>query len=93
MENVASFCGHRIYFVAISYILFQFGIYFSVHFTRFGMSYQEKSGNPAILSRRCIIAFKLSALYKYICTYAVMHLNMYTWSQSYASMTTTRVTR
>jgi hypothetical protein len=38
------FCGHLVYFVAICYIL-----YFLVYFPQFGMLYQEKSGNPAVI--------------------------------------------
>jgi hypothetical protein len=52
-------CGHLVHFAAIWYILRPFGIvcghlvYFVVHwyiFARFGMLYEEKSGNPAPLS-------------------------------------------
>jgi hypothetical protein len=54
------FCGHLVYFVAIWYILRPYGIfcghlvYFMViwHiFPRFGMLYQEKSGNPGLEPR------------------------------------------
>jgi hypothetical protein len=38
-----TFCGHLVYFVAIWDISWLFGIFFP----RFGMLYQEKSGNPA----------------------------------------------
>jgi hypothetical protein len=42
------FCGHLVHFVAIWYILWPFGIFCGhlVCFSRFGMFYQEKSGNP-----------------------------------------------
>jgi hypothetical protein len=36
------FYGHLVYFMVIWYILWALGIFF-----RFGMLYQEKSGNPA----------------------------------------------
>jgi hypothetical protein len=50
-------CGHLVYFVAIWYILWPFGIFcghllyfiFLVYFPQFGMLYQEKSGNPAVI--------------------------------------------
>jgi hypothetical protein len=56
MENVDVFYGHLVYFTAIGYILWPFGI-FCVHlvflmvvctctFSRFGMFSQEKSGKP-----------------------------------------------
>jgi hypothetical protein len=44
MENVGIFYGHFVYFMAILYILWLFGIIFS----RFGMLYQEKFGNPGL---------------------------------------------
>jgi hypothetical protein len=38
-----------VYFIAIWYILFPFVLFYEhlVDFSRFGMLYQEKSGNPA----------------------------------------------
>jgi hypothetical protein len=41
-------CCHLVYFVAIWYILLQFGIFNDslACFPRFGVLYQEKSGNP-----------------------------------------------
>jgi hypothetical protein len=49
MEDVA-ICGHLVNYPAIWHILWPFGIFYPVlvHFTRFGMLYQEKSGNPAL---------------------------------------------
>jgi hypothetical protein len=48
MEDVGIFYGHLVNFPAIWHIAWPFGIFspFLVHFTRFGMLYQEKSGNP-----------------------------------------------
>jgi hypothetical protein len=43
MEHDDPFCGHLVYFIAIWYILWAFGI-FNPHI---GMLHQEKSGNPA----------------------------------------------
>jgi hypothetical protein len=42
------FCGHLLNFVAIWYILWRLGIFYGhlVCFSRFGMMYQGKSGNP-----------------------------------------------
>jgi hypothetical protein len=40
MKAYGLFYGHSVYFTAIWYILLLFG------FSRFGMFYQEKSGNP-----------------------------------------------
>jgi hypothetical protein len=64
MKDVGKFCSHLVHFSAISYILCPFGIFCGhlVHFVviwyilrsfwyifpRFGMLYQEKSGNPAL---------------------------------------------
>jgi hypothetical protein len=50
MENVGKFYDHLIYFTIIGNILWPFGIFFGhleYIFPRFGMLYQEKSGNPA----------------------------------------------
>jgi hypothetical protein len=49
MENVCIFYGHLEYFMTILFILWSFGIFCGnlVHFSRFGMLYQDKSGNPA----------------------------------------------
>jgi hypothetical protein len=54
MENVSIFQGHLVYFMAICNNLWPFGIVSGhlVHFSRFGMFYQEKSGNPATGERR-----------------------------------------
>jgi hypothetical protein len=48
MEDAGIFYGHLVYFSAIWHILWPFGTcsLVLVHFTRFGMLYQEKSGNP-----------------------------------------------
>jgi hypothetical protein len=42
MEDVGIFYGHLVYFVVIWYII-----------PRFGMLYQEKSGNPVCKSHEC----------------------------------------
>jgi hypothetical protein len=44
MENLGIFDDHLVYFTAIGNILWPFGIHI---FPRFGILYQEKSGNPA----------------------------------------------
>jgi hypothetical protein len=49
MNDVGKFYGHLVYlFTAIWYIVCPFGIFAVslVYFSRFGMLYQEKSGNP-----------------------------------------------
>jgi hypothetical protein len=48
MEDVAIFYGRLVYFVAIWYILWPFDIFYGylVYFSRFGILYHEKSGNP-----------------------------------------------
>jgi hypothetical protein len=48
MEEVGIFYGHLVYSTAIWYILWPFGIFYGyfVCFSRFGMLYQEKFGNP-----------------------------------------------
>jgi hypothetical protein len=48
MEHVGKLCGYWVYFVAIWYILWPFGIHilWPFGFSRFGMLYQGKSGKP-----------------------------------------------
>jgi hypothetical protein len=48
MDDVGILYGHLVYFIAIGYILVAFGIFKCdlVYFSRFGMLFQEKSGNP-----------------------------------------------
>jgi hypothetical protein len=48
MEDIGIFYGHLFYFAAILSILGPFGIFIRhfVYFSRFGMLYQENSGNP-----------------------------------------------
>jgi hypothetical protein len=49
IEDVGISYGHLVYFTAIRYTLLTFGILFGtlVYFlSRFGMLYQDKSGNP-----------------------------------------------
>jgi hypothetical protein len=50
MENVGVLCDHLVYFTATGNNLWPFGIFCGhlVFFTRFGMFYQEKSGNPGL---------------------------------------------
>jgi hypothetical protein len=54
MEDIGIVCGHSVKFLAIWYILRPFGKACGhlVYFLRFGMSDQEKSGNPARLVLR-----------------------------------------
>jgi hypothetical protein len=55
MENVDIFYSPLVYFTAIWYILWPFGIIYGnlVYFSRFGMLYKEKSGNPVYSSGSC----------------------------------------
>jgi hypothetical protein len=48
MEDVGIFYGHLVHFTVFCYILLTFGIVCGilVYFSRFGILYQEKSGNP-----------------------------------------------
>jgi hypothetical protein len=48
MEDVGICYGHLVHFTVICYILWTFGIVRGnlVYFSRFGIMYQEKSGNP-----------------------------------------------
>jgi hypothetical protein len=46
LKNVGNFYGHLVYFAAISYIIWPFGM-FCGRVSRFGMLYKETSGNPA----------------------------------------------
>jgi hypothetical protein len=47
MEDGCIFYGHSVHFTAFCYILWTFGIVRGnlVYFSRFGILYQEKSGN------------------------------------------------
>jgi hypothetical protein len=51
MKDVGIFYGYLIYFTAIRYTLWTFGVFCGnlVYFPRFGMLYVEKSDNPASL--------------------------------------------
>jgi hypothetical protein len=51
-----------IYFMAIWTILWRFGIFYDhlVHFSGFGIMYQEKSGNPANKTFFCAVKIMLS---------------------------------
>jgi hypothetical protein len=49
MEDVGILYGHLVYFTPVWYILRPFGIFYG-YLTRFGMLYQEKSGNPGFNS-------------------------------------------
>jgi hypothetical protein len=53
MEDVGIFYGHSVYFVVFCYILWTFGIARGklVYFSRLGILYQEKSGNPGCAFR------------------------------------------
>jgi hypothetical protein len=48
MEDVGIFNAHLVQFTVFCYILWTFGIVRGnlVHFSRFGILYKEKSGNP-----------------------------------------------
>jgi hypothetical protein len=53
MENAVIYSGHLEYFISIGYILWEIGylvIWFI--FLRFGIFYQEKSGNPVIYTNK-----------------------------------------
>jgi hypothetical protein len=48
MEDVRIFNGHLVHFTVFCYIIWTFGVVRGnlVYFSRFGILYQEKSGNP-----------------------------------------------
>jgi hypothetical protein len=51
MENV----WYSVYFIGISYVLWPFGIFFLANwciFSRFGILYQGKPGNPATMDKK-----------------------------------------
>jgi hypothetical protein len=68
MENVGIFYVHVVYFTAIWYTLWTFGIfcgnlvYFVVYFSRFGMLYKEKSGNPDVYLQRELVPWLIRLL-------------------------------
>jgi hypothetical protein len=64
MEDVCAFYGRLVYFTAILYILWPFGIFYGylVYLFRFGMLCQEKSGNPVQELVR-ITAYSVSRLF------------------------------
>jgi hypothetical protein len=53
MENIGIFYYHLVYFTAIGNILWPFGIFGVIWyiFPRFGILYQEISGNPGLQAR------------------------------------------
>jgi hypothetical protein len=53
MEDDGTFYGHFVHFTVFCYILWTFGIVrgYYVCFFRFGILYQEKSGNPVYRCR------------------------------------------
>jgi hypothetical protein len=54
LEDVGIFYGHLVHFTVFCYTLWTFGIIVRgnlVYFFRFGILYEEKSGNPAALER------------------------------------------
>jgi hypothetical protein len=50
LEDVGIFYGHLVHFMVFCYILWTLGIVPGnlVYFSRFGILYQEKSGNPDV---------------------------------------------
>jgi hypothetical protein len=56
MEDVGIFSRHLVYFIVIWYTHWAFGIFcgYMVHFSPFGMLFQEKSGN---LAQRWVLTF------------------------------------
>jgi hypothetical protein len=60
LQPFGIFCGHLVYIFVIWYIC---GIFYGylVYFSRFGILYQEKSGNPARAEPTEIIVFNFFA--------------------------------
>jgi hypothetical protein len=63
MDNVGIFYGHLEYLTAMWYISWPFGTFFRHFniFSRFGMFYQEKSGNPSSPSGVLLTGFNRDA--------------------------------
>jgi hypothetical protein len=59
MNDVGIFYGHLVHFKVFSYILWTFGIVHGnlTYFSRFGIFYQEKSGNTASHYQKVLIKF------------------------------------
>jgi hypothetical protein len=55
LEDVGIVYGRLVHFTVFCYILWTFGIGRGnlVYFYRFGILYQEKSGNPALMEKNC----------------------------------------
>jgi hypothetical protein len=53
MEHIGIFYGHLEYIMAIWYIIWPFGGILVYYFTRFGILYNEKYGNPGHKVQRC----------------------------------------
>jgi hypothetical protein len=66
LENVDIFYGHFEYFTDIREILRWFGA-FCDHLVPFGIMYQEKSGNPAVLCGRFLIDLLQVGKPTYVC--------------------------
>jgi hypothetical protein len=56
MEDVGIFYGHLVHFTVFWYILLTFGIFCGnlLYFSRFGILYREKSGNPDMYKSRSV---------------------------------------
>jgi hypothetical protein len=54
IEDVGIFYGHLVHFTVFCYILLTFGIVSGnlVYFSRFGILYQEQSGNPNLTPKK-----------------------------------------
>jgi hypothetical protein len=61
MEKFGVCHGHLIFSVSCWYILRPFGIFCGqfAHFSHFGLSHQEKSGNPGCFGQKCGHHFRM----------------------------------
>jgi hypothetical protein len=85
MQDVGIFYGHLVHFTVFCYILLTFGIVCGnlVYFYRFGILYQEKSGNPAREHQIGQIDKRICSYCTPALSYILFRFNVQTWDRCY----------